>query len=144
MSESADFIIEISDPQDRGFSKAKSKLIRFTLTWVLDHPRYGKLGDSQEGCITYYTTGGKLKWSPHKVRVGPKTQKQLHWITPALYNLVLNLIEKEWGSYMRTEAFEFTKPVHTDLPADLKRTVRLEEQDGESVVRSEARLDSDV
>jgi hypothetical protein len=144
MPEIADFVVEISNPADAGFSVSKSKMLRFTLTWALDHPQHGKLGDSADGCLAYYTVGGKLKWAPHKVRTGPRTTKQLHWITPAYYNLVLKMLEDSgYAEYLKTPAFEFARRVET-LPPELPRIIRLKEKDEAEDVQRDDGLDSNV
>ena len=70
-------------------------MLRFTRTWVFEHPVLGQVGDSIEGCLAYYDSKGNLKWNPPlNYFRGRNGRKQLHSMTTTLYNMVLEALKK--------------------------------------------------
>ena len=86
------FKFELSDFSFVDRAKTAGRMLRFTLTWVLDHPDYGRLSHSMSGCLFRKTVKGELAWSPPLNKIGPYASKQMNLISPDYYKLILDTL----------------------------------------------------
>lgn len=88
------FEIELSNFSfpTRGTLRPGGRNLRFTVTWKFDHPKYGLLGESEEGWLATKNNASELRVSPPISRFGPKQSKQLKTITVAFHDLVKAMI----------------------------------------------------
>lgn len=86
------FKIEVSDFTfvTRGIKNGKA--LRFSVTWMFEHPQYGLLGKSEEGWLATKNQAGYLKVSPPISRFGPMQSKQLGQITVGFHDLIRAMI----------------------------------------------------
>lgn len=95
---------EVADPEEDNFEFELSdfvyvskgirngRALRFTVTWQFKHPKYGLLGESEEGWLCTRNSAGQLHCSPPITRFGPAASKQLKQITNDYHALVLGLL----------------------------------------------------
>lgn len=88
----SNFEIEVSDFKfvTRGIKNGKA--LRFTVTWKFEHPKYGLLGESEEGWLCTRNRGNYLRVNPPVSRFGPMQSKQLKMITAGYHDLILGMI----------------------------------------------------
>lgn len=101
------------------------KGLRHTVTWRLEHPSLGLLGESISGCLVTRQADGVLKFSPPMSNYGPKVAKRLALVTEDYHNLVVRLVkESGWEPYIGNglpEQFRAKLPHEIDpaLPTSL-------------------------
>jgi hypothetical protein len=86
----ANFEIEVSD--FRFVTVKNGRALRFTVTWKFLHPKYGLLGESEEGWLCSRDGRGELRVAPPISRFGPQQSKQLKTITVGYHDLILAMI----------------------------------------------------
>ena len=100
-------------------------MLRFTITWVLEHEKYGRLSHAMEGCLLRRGAGGDLSWHPPLHRTGPVQTRQLHLVSPDYYKLVFNaLADTDYARRLVKNAVEVMRE-STDpaMAADLPETI---------------------
>ncbi len=84
-------------------SKAElGEAVRFTFALSIDFPGDRKAEFAMEGCLLYYKYNGELIWSPPMNKIGIQN-RQLHWINPVLYSLVLDAIQAQPALWKRLQ-----------------------------------------
>jgi hypothetical protein len=126
--EEGNFMLEVSDVLyvTRGIHNGRA--LRFTVTWAFKHPKYGLLGQSEEGWLCTRDAKGKLRVSPSIARFGNFHHKQFKLITENLHDLLLAMLVNnkttagrsytdEVGMSPRAEQFRAKRP--GDVVAEL-------------------------
>ena len=117
------FKFELSDFTFVDRAKQTGRMLRFTLTWVLEHPDYGRLSHAMSGCLFRKNSKGETNWSPPLNKIGPFAAKQLNLISPDYYNLVLNtLVNTDYVNHIGTPP-EMTSLQAQDVDPALPKTL---------------------
>lgn len=123
MSTEENFEIELSDFLfvKRGIKNGMA--LRFTVTWKFEHPRYGLIGESEEGWLCTRAADGRLKVSPPISRFGPQQSKQMKTITVPYHDLILGMIvnnkTKSGSSYADKIGQAIPEELRPQTPAEV-------------------------
>lgn len=125
------FELELSDFQFLVAKIRNPPALRFTVTWKFAHPKYGLLGQSEEGWICTRSSVGVLSVSPPITRMGPMQTKQFKTITAEFHQLVLSMLVNnkskngasyagEVGKALMAELVSKTPKFDPELPKEMK------------------------
>lgn len=73
--------------------KSLGRALRFTFGFQAELENGLKCEMVIEGCLGYLNYMNALVWQPPMVKFGMK-QRQLHWMNPTLYNIVLDALQE--------------------------------------------------